>query len=97
MSVVSNGYIYWHRDMNRVFSPKTRPMLIKLGSSMGARTLHPCGLRSLAKTHNPCLSYSWGSSDVWVGIFFAHACAVILVVGTNSVPTLRDDGTLLIN
>ncbi len=31
--------------------------------SMGARTPHPCGIRSLAMTRNPCLSYWWDSSD----------------------------------
>ena len=43
MSVVNNGfsYIHWHRDMNCVSPSKTRPMLIKLGPSVGARTPHP--------------------------------------------------------
>ena len=76
MSVVNNDFwrIHWHRVMHCVSPPKTRRRPIHGGSNPASdhygrwkcrfcRSKNlPCGIRSLAVKHNPCLSYLWDSN-----------------------------------
>ena len=71
MPIVNNDFkrLHWHRDMNCVLPPKTRRRPIHGGSNPASdhygwwkcrfcRSKNlPCGIGSLAATHNPCLSY----------------------------------------